>query len=145
MKHSCMWPRCNEQVSAALWGCRRHWFALPKEIRDRIYAAYRVGQTHLTMSEEYRDALVVAERWALAYERGRGADRPHDPRGICACGDRTLDGKATCGRVQCAPRVAVVTPRTLFTCARPGCGELVPYGYTHCGGERCKHGDGGAA
>jgi hypothetical protein len=27
-----------------MWGCRAHWFALPKNIRDAVYREYRPGQ-----------------------------------------------------------------------------------------------------
>jgi hypothetical protein len=43
-KHSCHWPGCARQVPPAMWGCRQHWFALPRELRDRIWATFRPGQ-----------------------------------------------------------------------------------------------------
>jgi hypothetical protein len=27
-----------------MWGCRTHWFKLPKHLRDRVWATYRPGQ-----------------------------------------------------------------------------------------------------
>jgi hypothetical protein len=27
-----------------MWGCRSHWYALPRELRDKIWTAYRPGQ-----------------------------------------------------------------------------------------------------
>lgn len=62
--HACHWPGCPRQVPPALWGCRPHWYALPKEIRDRIWKAYRIGQeTSLTPSREYVEAARAAQDW----------------------------------------------------------------------------------
>lgn len=44
MTHLCHWPGCTREVPPAMWGCRSHWFALPKELRDRIWDAYVPGQ-----------------------------------------------------------------------------------------------------
>ena len=42
-----------------MWGCRAHWFALPKRLRDAVWAAYRPGQEEsMDVSAEY---LAVAE------------------------------------------------------------------------------------
>jgi len=42
--HGCHWPGCTRQVPPAKWGCTPHWFALPKDLRDRIWKAYVPGQ-----------------------------------------------------------------------------------------------------
>lgn len=42
--HTCHWPGCNRQVPPAMWGCGKHWFLLPKTLRNRVWAAYRPGQ-----------------------------------------------------------------------------------------------------
>lgn len=58
-KHHCHWPGCDKQVPPAMWGCRAHWFALPKRLRDAVWAAYRPGQEEsMDVSAEY---LAVAE------------------------------------------------------------------------------------
>lgn len=62
--HLCHWPGCHESVPPAMWGCRTHWFKLPKHIRDAIWAAYRVGQEErLDPSEAYLRAARAAEDW----------------------------------------------------------------------------------
>jgi hypothetical protein len=43
-QHGCHWPGCTAQVPPAMWGCTRHWYMLPKHLRDRIWAEYRPGQ-----------------------------------------------------------------------------------------------------
>lgn len=42
--HVCHWPGCNVQTPPAMWGCRKHWFKLPKRLRDKVWATYRAGQ-----------------------------------------------------------------------------------------------------
>ncbi len=44
MTHQCHWEGCYKEVPPKLWGCKKHWFALPLWIRDRIWATYRPGQ-----------------------------------------------------------------------------------------------------
>jgi hypothetical protein len=62
--HACHWPRCERQVPPAAWGCREHWFRLPKEIRARIWNAYIVGQENtLNPSYEYLEAANAAQEW----------------------------------------------------------------------------------
>ncbi len=42
--HACHWPGCSRQVPPAMWGCKEHWFMLPRTLRLRIWASYRPGQ-----------------------------------------------------------------------------------------------------
>lgn len=47
-----------------MWGCRPHWFALPKAIRDAIWQAYQPGQEMtLTPSRAYVEAARAAQDW----------------------------------------------------------------------------------
>src|SRR3546814_12786916 len=43
-KHTCHWPGCGQIVPPAMWGCKKHWFTLPKDIRDGIWRTYKPGQ-----------------------------------------------------------------------------------------------------
>lgn len=62
--HHCHWPGCAEQVPPAMWGCRRHWFALPKALRDRVWRTYAPGQeVDGTPSEEYLQVADDVQRW----------------------------------------------------------------------------------
>ena len=54
---TCPWPLCHKPIRPAYLMCRTHWYRLPAGIRDRINATYRRGQTVLTASPEYLDAL----------------------------------------------------------------------------------------
>jgi hypothetical protein len=67
--HECHWPDCHVQVPAAKWGCKDHWLALPKAIRDRIWNAYTLGQedAHELVSQAYLDAASAAQSWIRSY------------------------------------------------------------------------------
>ena len=60
-------------VPVSRLGCRPHWFALPKALRDAIWAHYRPGQDAASCTPEYRDALRAV--LAYAYERNAEAAR----------------------------------------------------------------------
>ena len=62
--HACHWPGCPAQVPPAKWGCTKHWFLLPPEIRSRIWRAFKPGQEiNLTPSSEYLAAANAAQAW----------------------------------------------------------------------------------
>jgi hypothetical protein len=42
--HTCHWPGCKEAVRPAMWGCRFHWYSLPRDLRNAIWRNYRPGQ-----------------------------------------------------------------------------------------------------
>lgn len=71
MSHTCHATGCKASVPPEMWGCKRHWFMVPKKIRDRVWATYRVGQCDdMSPSREYclaaRDAVIaVAQREGL--------------------------------------------------------------------------------
>ena len=66
--HHCHATNCRVPVPPEVWGCRRHWFMVPKVIRERIWNAYRSGQCDdMNPSMAYcsaaRDAVIaVAEK-----------------------------------------------------------------------------------
>jgi hypothetical protein len=65
--HTCHWPGCTRKVPPAMWGCRPHWFALPKPIRDAIWRTYRPGQERDRQpSAAYIDAARQARDWIEA-------------------------------------------------------------------------------
>jgi len=69
--HTCHWPGCDKQVPPAMWGCRPHWFALPKALRDRIWDTYRAGQeVTMTPSAEYLDAADAVQEWICSHGGG---------------------------------------------------------------------------
>jgi len=83
-RHACHWPGCDKQVPPAMWGCKPHWFRLPKTLRDRIWRTYRPGQERdMSPSSDYLAAANDVQRWCRkqidaqisqgpGYEEGEG-------------------------------------------------------------------------
>lgn len=68
--HHCHWPGCNRTVPAAQWGCYPHWMALPKYLRDKIWAAFRPGQEITkTPSQDYVVVAREVQDWIEANKR----------------------------------------------------------------------------
>lgn len=44
MSHVCHALRCTTPVPPKMFMCRAHWFALPKAMRDKVWALYTPGQ-----------------------------------------------------------------------------------------------------
>lgn len=62
--HECHWPGCGKQVKPALWGCFKHWMMIPKYLRDKIWATYRVGQEiTMTPSRKYLAIAHEVQEW----------------------------------------------------------------------------------
>lgn len=65
--HTCHWPGCTRQVPPAMWGCKPHWFALPKALRDRVWRAYRPGQEKdMRPSADYLQVAREVQDWIAA-------------------------------------------------------------------------------
>jgi hypothetical protein len=65
--HMCHAPGCRTPVPPKMFACRPHWYALPRRLRDAIWATYRPGQeVTKDPSPEYLDAA----RAAVAYLEG---------------------------------------------------------------------------
>jgi len=63
--HECHWPTCTKRVPPAMWGCRTHWYQLPQHLRNKIWAAYRIGQEEDGKpSRAYLDAASEVQMWA---------------------------------------------------------------------------------
>lgn len=62
--HHCHWPGCPRKVPPAIWGCKEHWYKLPRDLRDRIWKSYRPGQERTkTPSREYVAAAQAVREW----------------------------------------------------------------------------------
>lgn len=44
MAHTCHAVGCDVRVPPKMFMCKRHWFMVPKPLRDAIWATYRSGQ-----------------------------------------------------------------------------------------------------
>lgn len=68
--HECHWPGCSKQVPPALWGCREHWYKLPRELRNKIWNTYQPGQEQkLNLSKEYISVAREVQKWIIDYEQ----------------------------------------------------------------------------
>ncbi len=64
LKHACHWPGCEKEVPPALWGCKPHWFRLPRELRNRVWATFIPGQEITkTPSEAYMAVAAEVQMW----------------------------------------------------------------------------------
>lgn len=69
MAHTCHATGCKAKVPPEMFMCRRHWFTLPKPLRDRVWATYRPGQCDdWQISHEYAEAAREAVRYIAAKE-----------------------------------------------------------------------------
>jgi len=69
-EHHCHWPGCNKQVPPAMWGCVKHWRALPQALRNEVWRTYRPGQeADMRPSHEYLDVAVMVQRWISEHGR----------------------------------------------------------------------------
>jgi hypothetical protein len=101
---ACPWPGCSTATRALM--CRPHWFMVPAALRARILATVRPGQTALTASPEYLEAL----RDVLTYAReseaaGHGGPVPQADRPAACpdgCGHRLSVHSADSGCWLCA-------------------------------------------
>lgn len=62
--HTCHWPGCGKEMPPAMWGCKTHWFKLPKALRNRVWATYRPGQeVSRTPSKAYLHVANQVQQW----------------------------------------------------------------------------------
>jgi hypothetical protein len=77
VKHTCHWPGCKRVVPPAMWGCKPHWFKLPKALRDRIWATYRAGQEITkTPSTDYVEAAQAVQKWIREQSASAAQEKP---------------------------------------------------------------------
>jgi len=58
--HTCPAPECSRQVPAHQLACRTDWYRLPKDLRDRVWAAYYGPGPG---SDEHNDVVREAVEW----------------------------------------------------------------------------------
>lgn len=62
--HGCHWTGCTRQCPPAMWGCKEHWFKLPKPLRDAVWRAYVPGQEVTgTPSVKYLAVAQIVQEW----------------------------------------------------------------------------------
>src|SRR5690242_11561315 len=74
MAHTCHAPGCKRLVPPRMFCCKPHWYALPKKIRDAIWAEYREGQEN---DKQPSSRYMAVRRFAcaqLAFKPDSAAD-----------------------------------------------------------------------
>lgn len=75
MKHICHWDGCEKECPSAMWGCKLHWFTLPKFLRDEVWRTYRPGQEiDKCPSDEYVLVARLVQLWIAEYKKGNKMD-----------------------------------------------------------------------
>lgn len=68
--HTCHWPGCTVNVPPAMWGCKAHWFRLPRSLRNKIWLAYRPGQEQdKRPSEAYVAVAKEVQLWINEHDK----------------------------------------------------------------------------
>lgn len=71
MSHVCHADGCNVPVPPSMLMCKKHWYMVPKDIRDAVWREYVPGQeVSKTPSENYMRAYRKAVN-AVAAKEGR--------------------------------------------------------------------------
>lgn len=71
MPHACHALRCTTPVPPKMLMCKRHWFMVPKHLRDAVWAAYRPGQeADKDPSASYVHTAMAAVRAVAEREAG---------------------------------------------------------------------------
>lgn len=60
--HFCHARNCKTSVRPSLFMCRKHWYMVPKDLRDAIWENYRPGQE---ITKDPSDEYVTVSRAAI--------------------------------------------------------------------------------
>jgi len=63
----CPVPGCGDLIDASRLMCRRDWYAIPKPMRDRVWATWRSGRG--VLGSEHQQAVRLAIAASLAARR----------------------------------------------------------------------------
>lgn len=70
LRHTCHAMGCDLPVPPKMFMCRKHWYSLPKAMRDAIWDEYVPGQeVRKDPTEAYLNVSTRAVRW-LAVKEG---------------------------------------------------------------------------
>ena len=69
MPHHCHATGCKTTVPPEMFMCKRHWYMLPKHMRDIIWQHYRPGQCEdWRITHEYAEAARIAVIYIATHE-----------------------------------------------------------------------------
>lgn len=70
--HHCHAEGCRVAVPPEMLMCKRHWFMVPKALREEVWRTYRPGQCDdKTPSEEWHKAADAAIKAVSDWERSK--------------------------------------------------------------------------
>jgi len=64
MSHTCHAEGCSVEVPPKLFMCKRHWFKLPKKLRDAVWAVYVPGQE---IRKDPTARYLIVQAYAVAW------------------------------------------------------------------------------
>jgi len=64
-------PGCGEQIDQSRLMCRRHWYAVPRPLRDRVWLTWRSGSGAL--DADHTDAVRLAILLSQASQHDKAA------------------------------------------------------------------------
>jgi hypothetical protein len=73
--HTCHADDCTLLVRPEVFMCRRHWFMVPKVLRDAVWREYRPGQE---VTKTPTNGYLVVARAAIAAVAKKGGKGPND-------------------------------------------------------------------
>lgn len=76
MPHNCHARNCEVPVPPKMLMCRRHWYMVPREMRNRVWNTYQRGQEigQVLPTEAWFEASKEAIEAVAIYERNAGAN-----------------------------------------------------------------------
>jgi hypothetical protein len=57
----CAVPGCRTQIDPARLMCRGHWYLVPKQLRDRVWATWQSGQAARSLEHQQAVRLAITE------------------------------------------------------------------------------------
>lgn len=87
-RHQCPAPGCGRRVPYHQLMCRTHWFAVPKHLRDAVYATWRLGAG--AGSPEHTQAIEAAIASLACGRCGNPVAKPGETR---PSGNPSLDAQ----------------------------------------------------
>jgi hypothetical protein len=69
----CPVPGCDEQIDRSRLMCRRDWYAIPRPLRDRVWATWRSGRDAHGADHQQAVRMAIAESQAR-----RGSSGPEN-------------------------------------------------------------------
>lgn len=85
-RHVCHAHGCTTSVPPSMFMCRRHWYSVPKPLRDAIWREYQRGQENTkTPTARY----MAVQRRAVAVQ----AFKPHDEKAALVCANYLLSSE----------------------------------------------------